>query len=269
MNRYLGIIIILACFLSSLKAQKGVELGGHIGLSHYYGDLNPDYSLSDPGLSFGLKARRNFNYRVCVAMGLDYGRIGGSDENAVNAFERSRNLSFKSNVYDLNFTMEFNFFPYVHGSSDFYYTPYLFGGFSMFRFNPKAELDGETYTLRDYNTEGNFGSGQYFLMAGSVVYGMGLKYDINTDFSINIQLSGRRIFNDYIDDVSGSYPNYNQLANATAVALSNRSEDNGHGIPNTQRGDGRSNDAIYYLQIGIMRYFTEIRCPDITKDIFN
>ena len=38
---------------------------------------------------------------------------------------------------------EFNFLPYIHGSRDYFFTPYLFAGFSVFSFNPKAEYTGD------------------------------------------------------------------------------------------------------------------------------
>ena len=81
-------------------AQKGQELGGYIGLAHYFGDLNTDYSLNDPGPAFGLVFRNNFNERVCLAGSFNYSRLSASDEDAQNSFERARNLSFFSNTVD-------------------------------------------------------------------------------------------------------------------------------------------------------------------------
>lgn len=258
----------MSCTLLQLKAQKGIEIGGHIGASHYFGDLNPDLKISDPGLALGIKFRRNFNHRVCIAAGLDYGRVSGSDQDAVNAFERSRNLDFHSNIYDANFTLEFNFFPYIHGTSDYYYTPYLFGGFSMMRFNPKTTYQEQNYALRDLGTEGQSVGGEYFLMAGSLVYGAGFKWDIDRDYSINVTLSGRRMLTDYIDDVSGEYDTPTSSRDDIASVLANRSEDPNFGTVGTQRGDGRSHDVIYFAGIGIMKYFGRLHCPAISKDIY-
>ena len=258
-----ALIISIVSVSMLCSAQKGLEVGLRGGIAHYFGDLNPSYTLSDPGLHLGMKFRRNFNERICVSMGLDYGRLSGSDSNSFNSFEKNRNLDFSSNVIDASFTMEFNFFPYIHGSADYNYTPYLFGGFSLVRFNPKTEYQGETYILRDYNTEG----ADYGLTSGAFAYGMGMKWDINRDFSINVEISGRRLFSDYIDDVSQNYPSRTPN-NAIAAALSNRSEDTDFGAPGTQRGDGLSNDSVYFLSVGVMRYFGKLPCPAISRDIF-
>ena len=261
-------LLLFVLFSSVAFAQKGIELGGNAGIAYYFGDLNTNYNLSSPGLAFELKARKNFNERLCVAAGFQYGHVSASDKNSNNNFEKARNLDFKSNIWDLNFTMEFNFFPYYHGSEDFYYTPYLFFGFSVLKYNPTTELNGVQYDLRDFGTEGQFFGNEYFLMSGAWVYGMGFKWDINRDWSVNTQISGRKLFTDYIDDVSGNYPDpasLDALRGSTAVALSDRS-----GIPDfaregMQRGNGKNNDVIYFISIGIMKYFGQLECPKISK----
>lgn len=254
------------CISISAEAQRGIEIGAHIGLAHYYGDLNTTYKVSDPGIAIGLKFRRNFNERLCVAAGLDYGKVSGSDSNSFNVFEKTRNLDFRSNVFDLNFTGEFNFFPYIHGTADNYYTPYFFAGVSMMRFNPKTDLDGVTYNLVDYNTEEKNSNNNlaYGLVSGSFVYGVGFKWDINRDYSFNVHLSGRSLFSDYIDDVSQNYSG----ASGVDLALSNRSGDINFGAPGTQRGDGLSNDTVFFFSVGILRYYGKLRCPPILKDLF-
>lgn len=270
MRILLGLLISLT-FSNIIYSQKGNELGGHVGLSYYFGDLNTNYNLTSPGIAIGIKARRNFNERVSIAAGLDFGQISASDSKSNNNFERTRNLDFSSNVFDLNFTFEFNFFPYIHGSQDFFYTPYLFGGFSIFKFDPTTELDGQKYHLRDLGTEGQFSGGEYGLISGAFVYGFGFKWDINRDWSFNAHLSGRNVMSDYVDDVSENYPDFNSLASLRgqeAVALSNRSLDPDFAQTGSQRGNGKSNDVVYFISFGIMKYFGTLDCPAISKDYF-
>jgi len=50
-----SIIICLIAFSSiAAHAQKGWELGGWIGASNYFGDLNTNFRINDPG-SFKFK----------------------------------------------------------------------------------------------------------------------------------------------------------------------------------------------------------------------
>ena len=157
-----AILFVLGCLLgmSSLQAQRGFEVGGWIGSAFYFGDLNPNFNLTKPGLAGGIQGRFNFNNRISLKLSGNFARVRGTDEVASASFEKKRNLSFYSNVYDVSPVLEFNFFPYIHGSREDYFTPYMSVGFSVFKFDPKAKLDGELYKLRDYTTEGS--ENEYF-----------------------------------------------------------------------------------------------------------
>lgn len=265
-------LLLIICFFSGLSfGQRGYELGVRTGFSHYFGDLNTSYQLNDAGFSFGILGRRNLNERVSFAAGFDYGRISASDFDSNNNFQKMRNLDFKSSVFDLNLVMEFNFFPYIHGSDENYYTPYIFGGLSFLKFNPTTEYNGESYSLRDLGTEGQQNGQEYALFSSAFVFGIGFKWDINRDWSLNASLSGRNVFTDYIDDVSNEYPDFLSLQarrGDIAVALSDRSPDPDFARIGMQRGNGKNNDVIYFLQIGLMRYFGELPCPSISKSIY-
>lgn len=265
------IVLILGCFIVTTAAygQKGWEIGGWLGSSFYYGDLNNRLSIQKPGIAVGLNARRNFNTRTSAMASLSYGRVGADDASSSNTFERNRNLRFNSNIFDLSAVMEFNFFNYVHGSSDEYYTPYIFGGFSVFNYSPKAELDGVTYSLRDFGTEGQVVGSEYGSFSGSLVVGGGWKWDISDNYSLNVHIRYMRIFTDYLDDVSNTYPDFDVLEasrGATAVALSDRSLMDGIGIPGRQRGNSKDNDAIVMVGVSIMKYFGNLECPRISEN---
>ena len=263
------VVIFIGCllFTLSITAQKGWEIGGWLGTSVYYGDLNNRLSIQEPGLAGGFNVRRNFNTRTSTMVSLSYMRVGADDANSPNTFERNRNLSFHSSVFDLSAVMEFNFFDYIHDSSENYFTPYIFAGASVFRFNPKAELDGTTYTLRDFGTEGQPIGSEYGSFSGSLIIGGGWKWDISEKYSLNIHIRYQKVFTDYLDDVSRTYPDFRELGDnrgPTAVALSDRSLMDGIGIPGRQRGNSKDNDAIVTLGISIMKYFGKLECPRIS-----
>lgn len=267
------VIIYIGLALSQpLNAQKGWELGGWLGASYYFGDLNTNFDLSRPGPGGGIAARYNFNSRISLAISANYGRISGSDEGSTNAFERARNLSFASNIVDGSISFEFNFLNYVHGSRDYPFTPYLFGGLSFYSFNPRTEYEGEWVVLRDLGTEGQFPGEEYFLLQPAINYGLGFKIDLNSDWSMNIEISMRRLFTDYLDDVSTVYPDMDELLalrGPLSVALSDRStpEDRDQfrlGQAGVQRGSSSNTDSYNFIKIGVMYYFGYLNCPDIS-----
>lgn len=260
-------LLLICLTLSTAHAQKGMELGGWIGASQYYGDLNDGVKPQDPGLAAGFLARYNYNNRISIRGGLSYAQVGADDAESDNNFNRNRNLSFSSSIIDATGAFEFNFFPYTHGSTDEWFTPYLYGGLSIFRFNPKAELNGTTYELQPLGTEGQDLGGEYGRISAGLTIGGGLKWDINYDWSFNVELSYHSTRTDYLDDVSTTYPNFTSLGNQrgqTAVDLSNRALVDGIGVPGRQRGDSTSKDKYVFFSVGIMKYFGRLECPAIS-----
>lgn len=277
--RYLFFSFLLFFSLPSF-AQEGAEFGGFIGGSHYFGDLNTDFKVNKPNLAFGLLGRYNFNERVSIKLAGSVGQVEADDTNSNNTFERRRNLNFKSQVLDASAQIEFNFLPYIHGSGDQFFTPYLFAGFSVTKFNPKttycesnpslpvSQCGGvvKEIELRTLGTEGQFQGEEYYTTAGGLAFGAGLKVDINYEWSINIEASARRLFTDYLDDVSTTYPDYNDVENLRgplAVALSDRSIPSPDPIGETgrQRGNRENKDAVAFLTVGIVYYFGDLKCP--------
>ncbi len=268
-------ITILVLFSTSIIfAQKGWEVGGWAGGATYFGDLNTDFNLSTPGVAGGIIIRRNFNDRLCLKASGNYVFVRADDANSDNIYERARNLSFQSNVWDFTTQFEFNFLPYIHGSAEHFFTPYVYAGITVFSFNPKADYNGELVELRPLGTEGQFKGEEYFAVQGGFAYGIGLKLDLNELWSLNFDLNGRYLFTDYLDDVSTTYPDKRQLLRSRgelAVALSDRSisvpgVEGPIGSPGKQRGNRSNNDSYILLGIGIVRYFGNLPCPEYSRN---
>jgi hypothetical protein len=259
--------LIICVFFAN--AQQGWELGGWVGATHYYGDLNTEFRVDKPGLAAGVIARYNFNNRLCLKMSANYGKIAADDANSKNSFEQERNLNFESKIFDGAMQFEFNFLPYIHGSKDENFTPYLFAGFNVFNFNPQTEYNGEMVDLRPLGTEGQFRGEEYYATQGGLVYGIGLKYDINYEWSINVEFSARRLFTDYLDDVSGVYTDTGDLEalrGDVAVALADRSVTEVKiGQEGRQRGNSKANDSYVFFGAGIVYYFGSLKCPTVSS----
>lgn len=258
-----------------LWGQEGWEVGGWLGVSHYFGDLNTNFRLGDPGYAGGVVARYNFNKRLCFKLSGNYGNISAQDADSENLFERARNLSFRSTVVDGTAQMEFNFLTYTHGSKDEFFTPYLLAGFTVFYFNPQAEYNGTWVDLRPLGTEGQFRGEEYYTTQFGLAYGMGLKIDLSYRWSLNLELSARHLFTDYLDDVSTVYADKDDLEKLrgdVAVALSDRSlllpginEDGALSQPGRQRGNSVTKDAYAFLGLGLVYYFGDLKCPEYSR----
>jgi hypothetical protein len=261
----------MVVIIAPLQAQRGWELGGGGGVAHYFGDLNTSFDFSHLGVNANIGARFNFNERICTKLAFNYGTVSADDAYSKNSYELNRNLNFKSILLDASGQLEFNFLPYIHGSKDEFFTPYLFAGFNVYYFNPTTTYQGKTYELRSMGTEGQFKGEEYYSVLGGLTYGAGFKIDLNYRWSVNIEISARKLFNDYLDDVSTVYPNTNDVLkqrNDIAAALSNRSlplEDGKRAnLTGKQRGNANDTDSYVFTSIGLYYYFGNLKCPPLT-----
>ena len=284
-KKILLLLVILFLYLQpftvSAQIVSNTEIGLMVGGSYYLGDINSshfDYMMP----SGGLVVRKNIDRRIVVkAEGL-IGYIRGDDaRNTNDPSLLSRNLHFRSPIYELSGQIEFNFLPYETGNSLYPFTPFVFTGVSLFRFNPQAEAnDGEWVDLQPLGTEGQGTTAfperiKYPLIQFSIPMGGGFKIAVNKTFNIIIEYGIRKTFTDYLDDVSTTYPGQNPVdehgysdMSDLAIEMSDRNIDvlnpNGDPYPqlnsnwvsrksNTQRGNSKNKD--WYTFTGITLSF--------------
>jgi hypothetical protein len=259
-----GALMLAAQSAGFAQGMRGWEIGPWLGASTYFGDLNTNWRLNRMHPAGGFGARYNFNDRLCLRFGANVGQISATDNDSKNIYENRRNLEFRSLIVDGTMQLEFNFMPYIHGSRDYFYTPYLFLGPCVYHFNPRTQYDGKWYNLVELGTEGQFKGEEYSLTQLAFTYGLGFKIDLSYRWSLNVDVSGRRLFTDYLDDVSGVYADVRDiraLRGDIAAELSDRSDEPKIGQPGRQRGNGKRDDMYATVGIGVLYYFGDIRCP--------
>ncbi|MEM7102118.1 MAG: DUF6089 family protein [Bacteroidota bacterium] len=260
------IFILLSFSTLSLQAQD-FEVGGWLGTSVYFGDLNTNFSFKRPGVAGGIVGRYNFNPRVAVKASASYAHVSYDDALSPFVFQRTRNLDFSSHIIEGTFQLEFNFLKYEHGSDDHFWTPYVFGGLTVFYFNPRTKFNDEWVALQPLGTEGQAKNSEYSRTQPAFAFGGGLKFDLNYAWSINFEVSGRYLFTDFLDDVSGVYPDFDDLATQRgnlAVLLSDPSYqvfESQIGEPGRQRGNSKDNDSYNLIGISLLYNFASIKCP--------
>lgn len=234
------------------------EAGIFGGGAGYVGDLNQRALVKPSGIAAGAFFQRNLNPYLSIKVNYDYGIISAADSTSSYQQFRDRNLSFRTTLNELSFMGEFNFMQYTPGAMDgaHRFTPYIYLGGGVVKYNPQANYKGQTYNLRPLKTEGE--ESPYSSMSMVIPYGAGVKYNFTGSWNIMLNAGYRYTRTDYLDDVSGVYPeNGNPPPNTVAKALSDRSgEKTGTyiGVAGTQRGDLRKYDS--YLFIGFTLSFT-------------
>ena len=261
-NRILAISLLsFLFFTSSITAQvvSSTEIGIMAGSSYYLGDINSnhfDYMMP----SGGIVIRKNIDRRIVVKGELLLGHIRADDaRNTNDTVKLNRNLHFRSPIYELSGQVEFNFLPYETGNSLYPFTPFIFAGISLFKFNPKAEAPhGEWVALQPLGTEGQGTTSfqdrkKYALTQFSIPMGGGFKIAVNKTFNIILEYGIRKTFTDYLDDVSTTYTggNLNEW-DKIHKEMSDKSL-NGPQAKGYQRGNSKDKD--WYTFTGITLSF--------------
>lgn len=316
----LNTLLLLLLLSGTVAKANDAEGSGHdVGIS-----VGPNFALTDLGgakkigspflrdvdfqaTRFCISAfyRYNVNKFFAVRANLMYGMLKADDANTDGRPPRTeggvyvkpddswyrarRNLNFETHIFEFQAMAELNLKKYIHdeaSGSKNRWAPYVAGGLGFFYFNPYTRLNGEKVKLRPLGTEGqtigvrpmykNF----QFDLIGLV----GVKYNITERYSIALEGVYHQTFTDYLDDVSGSYINPDQVAvlnaqSTTAAILQNRSNTSSYSsnefnfvegqynINNAvrsatnplddlkasgigqQRGDKKDNDQFFHVQV--------------------
>lgn len=263
--KFLKIIFFLFLVPFSVSAQH-IEGGIFLGSSTYYGDLDPDdLHLDGTHFGYGLVLKYNLNDYVSIRGSVLRGQFSGDDARNADESIQQRNLSFRSSVTEFSIIPEFNILGY--NPYDKIFSPYVFGGIAVFRFNPEADLDGQTYKLQPYATEGQGLPGRpsrYNLTEFAVPLGAGVKFSITEYWNISLEVGYRVTFTDYIDDVSTTYADRDDLilANGEIGAnLANRTAELTNvdpiNIPGETRGNPNQNDRYVFTGVTISYNFLD------------
>ena len=243
--RVLNVLVLFIIFLPeflhaqsfyAVRKERSLILVAGVGTSTYFGELaNPkDYVDAKPTLNIGLQYY--LTNRISVRTEAVYFRLSGDDAKADDDGRITRNLSFMSNNFELNAVGLIQLGP--HGQR-FYQRPklnfYGFAGIGLLYFNPKAEYQGEKVALQPLQTEGV----EYKRIGLVIPYGLGTKIMLSPFINVCIEGGHRKVFTDYLDDVSTVYKDQASFTDPLAAALADRRPE--IGLPTQPAGSKRGN----------------------------
>ncbi|MDX5325335.1 MAG: DUF6089 family protein [Bacteroidota bacterium] len=236
------------------------EIGVFGGGTNFIGDVG-NYAFHLPrNFVVGGSYRFQFDGHYALRGNFSYGMVENDDATSSWDWRKERNLSFRSRIIEASLVGEFNFFPYVTGSDEFWQTPYIFGGVGVFSFDPETEYEGEWIKLQPLGTEGQGTSvnpeGKYSRSGLAFIFGMGYRLSLARNVSMTLETGFRTTSTDYLDDVSTVYADRSVLAaenGELSAILSDRSFDQSEktGQP---RGNAQNND--WYIYTGITIFVT-------------
>ncbi len=270
-----NIVLILLLLGGSQFQSQGqtLELGVLVGGANYQGDLaSSEFNVLRQQINFGIGGFLRYNFNDQLSLRLQVLTTDLVGEDSLSSFPqlKQRNLRFFSPLTDVSLRMEWHPLATIFESESIV-SPYISLGGSFFTFNPQAEYEGITYELHPLRTEGQgfpgYDTKRYELYNFSVLLGGGIKFKINDDFTIGVELVTQYTFTDYLDDVSTTYAEYEDLIVEEGVIAANlayQADDffnttNGSPARGTVRGNPNSND--WFLTGGITISYSIIN-PD-------
>lgn len=249
----------LVLFSVMLVNAQSFHVGGFAGVSNYQGDLTENFygsKMIRPALGLGLEYE--FSDRFSLRSAFHYGRVAGDDKKNGSAL-KPRNLNFITNIYEFSLIGEFR----LLNMSELSWTPYVMAGIAFFNFDPYTkDTSGNKVFLQPLSTEGQGlslypESKPYANTQLAIPFGAGIRYQMTPDITVGFETGIRKLFTDYLDDVSTNYVDENDLLAARgpkAVELAYRGDELAGGNPNfpaksTVRGNPKFNDWYYFTGV--------------------
>ncbi len=251
--RKLFALVLLLLFTAVSKSQ--VQIGVFGGASNYLGDMT-EKLYQNPGVALGFNLGYQLTDRINLRGGFTYAKVKAADSLNTQQDIVLRNLSFQTSITELSVVGEFNTFDLNIKA----WTPYLFGGLAVYHFNPYTfNQQGLKVFLQPLGTEGQGLPGYpqtklYSRAQLAIPFGGGFKYNISDKVRIALEVGLRKLFTDYLDDVSGNYADPNELMaerGQPSVDLSYREDelpsgDLNYPVKGETRGSPKYKDYYYF-----------------------
>lgn len=248
--------VLCLLFPVSAFSQSRVHLTIFGGVANYQGDLQAKaFTLDQSNLALGLGVKYDLTPNFALRAGLNYGTVEATDARNKPSLQ-FRNLSFVSRIVEGNFLLEYTLFD----MEDKKISPYAFAGAALYHFDPYAfDSVGRKVFLQPLSTEGQ-GLSQYpdrepyKLTQFAIPFGVGVKFRVGYNTILSYEVGLRKLFTDYLDDVSTNYVDpfiLGQERGLKAVEMAYRAGEVHGGDPNypadgTVRGGPDFKDWYYF-----------------------
>jgi hypothetical protein len=204
--------------------------------------------------ALGLTANYELTDNIMLRGGYTYAVVGGADRFSDDPELRARNLAFETSLSEFSLLGEY----YLLNLYDHRLSPYGFAGLALYHFDPYA-FNGTTEKiyLKPLSTEGQGLPGYadkkpYKLTQLAIPFGAGVKFAVTGNLHLGLEVGFRKLFTDYLDDVSTTYADPNDLLLARgqlAVDMSYRGDEVGnptYPAKGAGRGGPNHNDTYYF-----------------------
>jgi hypothetical protein len=246
-------IIMLLCCLPLATVAQNFHFSARLGVANYQGDLQAKrVTLKQAKFLGSLGAQYDISEHFTARTYFTLTSLQADDKKG-NSNMKMRNLNFATKLFDWELGMQYN----ILSLNNSWFTPYVYAGIGLYHFKPFTHAsDGTKTYLKELSTEGQGvvpGVKEYKLTQFNIPLGIGATYAISEDIRVGLEFGYRKLFTDYLDDVSTTYADEAVLLAAkgqTAVDLAYRGDEVGAGAypaAKSPRGGANEKDGYYYM----------------------
>jgi len=192
MKKYILLLCSIACFCSMRAQEKEYmyEIGGGLGSSWAYGDINRSSIAYSPSLAAEVLFRYNINLRWAIALDLSLDKLKGDSKDFDNVFPQGGEWSFNRRYYQFGIRPEFSFWNYGWGADyreKHRIAPFLTAGFGFGWANGESTGDDKSTTMLSFPL------------------GIGVKWKMAPRWDLQLTGLWTKVFGDAVDGISDPY----------------------------------------------------------------
>ncbi|MES2795670.1 MAG: DUF6089 family protein [Bacteroidota bacterium] len=227
-------LILLVTFFSIQVYSQKIEFGLGGGVSHFKGDISPNFNPLQIGFGGNGLFRYNLSRSVSLRGQVLFTTYNSRDENTNDPFFTYRNASATGNLLEGSVIGEYNFLEKSKMTKKRDWTPYLFGGLGYSIIHNNSNPLGETERLS----------------TPVLPYGVGVKFRFRGPFSVCAEFGTRYTMSDEMDLNYGKY--YGKINSPTSTVIDSK----------IQYGDLTRKDQYYFTSITFTYTIFNVICPD-------
>jgi hypothetical protein len=201
MKKIIPILVFLSVISSVIFSQR-LEVGLFAGGTTFNGDIDVTYQTFLPQIRFGAGGllKYNFSENWVARAQFTSGTFGGDEKKYPTSDSRAvRGYSFTSKISDITAVIEWHPFGFTSQfrltNSDMVFSFYGFTGLGETFFNPTINLNQQPDATNTNNTNNT----SYSKNGLIIPIGGGIRWHLTDNFTLNGELSGRKVFSDYAD----------------------------------------------------------------------
>jgi hypothetical protein len=262
LNLLVTAVVVFSSMSIGQNSKPAWSYSLYLGASNMLSDLgggntSNTFPLSDidlratrPAIGAGIQRHWSFFSLDVSAMAT---HLVADDAFTSNQGRAVRNLCVRTGLIEASLMTELRPFYKIQGLNRLYFA----GGVGGMYYQPKAKYDNTWYKLRELGTEGQNVAGTPYKKFGLIVpVGVGYKFPFGRNATLNLDVTLRKTYTDYLDDVSTVYFDAAAIAETSGEIAGILSDRSLNGLtPGNQRGNPNNNDSYFTVGFKYQKTF--------------